>query len=210
MKIKLTLITLSLIIAMVSGVKSNYFNKTKEMENLNTVSNQEVVMEEQNVVSENEQLSVEEEQSDNNAIQNEEPKEIAAEPIVQDIPKETPKTTNSQNNKITKKTETVTKTTTQETTPKQEPKKESVVETPKKEEQPPQQVTKTITESDLEYWCVAGGSHHVAGDRANEHGYYSSWDEANQAFINYTKGWTSDQHKISQCSCGLYYFWAIQ
>ena len=74
MKIKLTLITLSLIIAMVSGVKSNYFNKTKEMENLNTVSNQEVVMEEQNVVSENEQLSVEEEQSDNNAIQNEEPK----------------------------------------------------------------------------------------------------------------------------------------
>lgn len=207
MKIKLTLVTLSLIIAMVSGVKSNYFNKTKEMKNLNTVSNQEVVIEDQSIINENDQADVEQEQIDNNEIKNEEPKEIAQEPIVQ----ETPKTTNSQNNKTTKKTETVTKQpTTQETTPKQEPKKESVVETPKKEEKPQQQVTKTITESDLEYWCVGGGKHHVAGDKSNEHGYYSSWNEANQAFENYTKGWASVQYKISQCSCGLYYFWAIK
>ena len=185
MKIKLTLVTLSLIIAMVSGVKSNYFNKTKEMKNLNTVSNQEVVIEDQSIINENDQADVEQEQIDNNEIKNEEPKEIAQEPIVQEP-------------------------TTQETTPKQEPKKESVVETPKKEEKPQQQVTKTITESDLEYWCVGGGKHHVAGDKSNEHGYYSSWNEANQAFENYTKGWASVQYKISQCSCGLYYFWAIK
>lgn len=72
------------------------------------------------------------------------------------------------------------------------------------------QVTKTPTESDLEYWCVAGGEHHVAGDGENEHGYYSTWDEAYKAFEDYTKGWASVQFKISQCSCGLFYFWAIK
>ncbi len=99
----------------------------------------------------------------------------------------------------------------QKTTPKQEQVNTSVAETPKKEEQQPQQqTTKTITESDLEYWCVAGGSHHIAGDGSNEHGYYKNWDEAYQAFLNYTSGWSSVQFKVSQCSCGLYYFWAIQ
>lgn len=38
------------------------------------------------------------------------------------------------------------------------------------------------TPSDLEYWCVSGGSHHVYGDGADEHGYYNSWGEAEQAF----------------------------
>lgn len=98
----------------------------------------------------------------------------------------------------------------QETAPKQETKVESVVQTPKQEETPAPQVPKTLTPDDLEYWCVAGGSHHVAGDGANEHGYYSSWNEANQAFENYTKGWNSVQYKIDTCSCGKYYFWAIQ
>lgn len=60
------------------------------------------------------------------------------------------------------------------------------------------------------YWCVDGGTHHIAGDGANEHGYYSSWDSAYQAFESYTKDWTSCQYKINQCGCGLYYFWAIQ
>lgn len=66
------------------------------------------------------------------------------------------------------------------------------------------------TQSDLSYWCMEGGSHHVLGDGANEHGYYSSWDEANNACMSYTKGWTSMQYKINECACGLYYFWAIQ
>lgn len=78
------------------------------------------------------------------------------------------------------------------------------------ETQTTQPVTKTLTPDDLEYWCVAGGTHHIAGDGANEHGYYASWNEANQAFENYTKGWESVQYKIDHCSCGKYYFWAIK
>ena len=52
-------------------------------------------------------------------------------------------------------------------------------------------VTKEPTPSDLAYWCAEGGTHHIAGDGANEHGYYSSWNEAQIAFENYTKGWPS-------------------
>lgn len=66
------------------------------------------------------------------------------------------------------------------------------------------------TPSDLSYWCADGGSHHVLGDGPNECGYFSSWDEANQAFLNFTSNWQSVQYKIDQCACGLYYFWAIQ
>lgn len=69
---------------------------------------------------------------------------------------------------------------------------------------------KELTPDDLEYWCVAGGSHHVAGDGENEHGYYNTWDEAYNAFLNHTADWSSSQYKVSCCSCGLYYFWAIQ
>ena len=66
------------------------------------------------------------------------------------------------------------------------------------------------TSDGLDYWCIGGGSVHVAGDGANEHGYYSTWDEAYQAFLDYTSDWASVQFKISSCACGLYYFWAIQ
>lgn len=69
---------------------------------------------------------------------------------------------------------------------------------------------KAPTQSDLSYWCVEGGSHHVLGDGANEHGYYSTWDEASIALNDYIKDWLGEQHKINQCTCGLYYFWAIQ
>lgn len=88
-----------------------------------------------------------------------------------------------------------------------------------KQEEPKVQETETKTEektsttptkSDLSYWCAEGGSHHVAGDGTNEHGYYDAWDDAHTAFENYTKGWASVQYKISQCACGKFYFWAIQ
>ena len=74
----------------------------------------------------------------------------------------------------------------------------------------PELKPKELTPDDLEYWCVAGGSHHVAGDGENEHGYYNTWDEAYNAFLNHTAAWSSSQYKVSCCSCGLYYFWAIQ
>ena len=96
-------------------------------------------------------------------------------------------------------------------------KKETKIE--QKQEEPKVQETETKTEektpttptkSDLSYWCAEGGKHHVAGDGANEHGYYNTWDDAYTAFENYTKGWASVQYKISQCACGKFYFWAIQ
>ena len=67
-----------------------------------------------------------------------------------------------------------------------------------------------LDQSDLSYWCIDGGSHHIAGDGTNEHGYYKTWEDAHKAFEDYTKGWASVQYKISQCGCGLFYFWAIQ
>lgn len=208
MKIKSIIVALGLIITMISGVKSNYFNQTtSEAENSNTViAVEENLVEEENIISENEQIEIEQEQVANNT----ENVEIPQEPVEQEVQKETPQITTSQDNKNTKKTETAKQPTAQETTPKQEQVNTSVVETPKKEEPVPQPVTKTLTPDDLEYWCVAGGTHHIAGDGANEHGYYSSWNEANQAFENYTKGWNSVQYKIDTCSCGKYYFWAIQ
>lgn len=82
------------------------------------------------------------------------------------------------------------------------PSENKPIETPTQKSDP--------TPSDLAYWCVEGGSHHVLGDGANEHGYYSSWAEAESACNQYMQGWLSEQHKIDQCACGLYYFWAIQ
>lgn len=64
------------------------------------------------------------------------------------------------------------------------------------------------TTTNTAYWCVEGGSHHLAGDGANEHGYYNSWDSAYQAFKEYTKNWDSCQYKVDVCACGKYYFWA--
>lgn len=60
------------------------------------------------------------------------------------------------------------------------------------------------------YYCVEGGSHHLAGDGANEYGYYNSWDAAFSAYESYTAGWESTQFKVDQCPCGKYYFWAIK
>lgn len=60
------------------------------------------------------------------------------------------------------------------------------------------------------YYCVEGGSHHLSGDGANEHGYYGTWDAAFSAYENYTAGWESTQFKVDQCPCGKYYFWAIK
>ena len=74
----------------------------------------------------------------------------------------------------------------------------------------PELKPKELTPDDLEYWCIAGGSHHVAGDAENEHGYYNTWDEAYNAFLKHTANWSSSQYKVSCCSCGLFYFWAIQ
>ena len=86
----------------------------------------------------------------------------------------------------------------------QAPKRSNTENQQKPVEEPEQQEPETA------YWCIEGGTHHIAGDGANEHGYYSSWDSAYQAFEEYTKDWASCQYKIDQCACGKYYFWAIK
>ena len=55
-----------------------------------------------------------------------------------------------------------------------------------------------------------GVYNHIAGDGANEHGYYNTWEEAFNAYEEYTKNWLSSHYKVNQCACGKYYFWAIQ
>lgn len=193
MKIKSIIVALGLIITMISGVGINTPKQsTNEVENQNTVAVEENVVKEENIISEIAQEEMKQEPIENNEVEEkkEDKQEVKTETIIEN-PKTTPQTA-----KTNTKTTTVTPSV-QETAPKQE-------------ETPALQVPKTLTPDDLEYWCVAGGLHHVAGDGANEHGYYSSWDEANQAFENYTKGLNSVQYKIDACSCGKYYFWAIQ
>ena len=202
MKVKGILIILGLIVTIVSGVKINFL--TKEKDNLETAN---VVLTDENVVKEKNTIT-EDIQAKQELETNQETEQIAEvkEEKVTEKSKETPKTTSTQTKTNTEnKKETVSKDTQESVTTKQQTSK-SADKTQKEETQ----ATKTLTPSDLEYWCVAGGSHHVAGDGSNEHGYYKSWDEAYQAFLNYTKNWSSVQYKISQCSCGLYYFWAIQ
>lgn len=206
MKIKTIIVALGLVITMISGgMKSNYFNTaTNETVNFNTVLNEEVVIEDENVISEiEEQNKMKQEEITSNEVEEIPEKEVIQEEIIQKQ-QEVPKTSTSSQAKPVIKNETVMQNT-QEIEQKQE-QNTGVVETPKEETH----TTAPVTQSDLEYWCVAGGSHHVAGDGANEHGYYASWDEANQAFENYTSGWSSVEYKISQCPCGLFYFWAIQ
>ena len=90
-----------------------------------------------------------------------------------------------------------------EFTDKEEMKKEFTEETPIHQES-------NIEQSQTSYWCVEGGTHHLAGDEENEHGYYQTWEEAFKAYEDYTIGWDSTQFKVDHCPCGLYYFWVTR
>lgn len=204
MKIKILILTLGIIITMICGVKINDFNTANNVQDNKIVTADENLIANEIAITQEEQIEEElkQEQNENVTENTEEQENTNTVKEKTEVQKEIPKTNSSQSTSTTKKE--TSKNTQDETIVRQET--TSVEETPKEETQ----VTKTPTESDLEYWCVAGGEHHVAGDGQNEHGYYSTWDEAYKAFENYTKGWASVQFKISQCSCGLFYFWAIK
>lgn len=85
----------------------------------------------------------------------------------------------------------------------QETPSESVVQETQKNVETPKQIT---PQQEEQIYCVDGGKTHIAGDGANEHGYYKTWDEAFDAYEKYTEGWESSHFKINQCFCGLYYF----
>ena len=99
-------------------------------------------------------------------------------------------------------------TTSNESRTEQKQEIASKVEVQEKEpEKEIKQEEKAQTKSN---WCFEGGSNHIAGDGANEHGYYNTWEEAFNAYEEYTKNWLSSHYKVNQCACGKYYFWAIQ
>ena len=100
---------------------------------------------------------------------------------------------------------------------KEQPKIEKVpkvIEQPKQEdnllEDKQPEVIKQEPKQEEKIYCVDGGSIHIYGDGANEHGYYKTWDEAFKAYEEYTKGWESTQFKVDQCACGLYYFYVTK
>lgn len=219
MKIKTLIACLGAFITLISVVGFNTLNNQKEVsQNENIIIADVVDSENNNDLNENLAIDLEEqhneivnteEQNDKEMQETTKTEDNQVNEIKNDLPKQ------SENNPQNKGTTSV-KTNTEvkqevkqpeikQEQPKQETKSENV-EKKKTEEK----ITKEPTPSDLGYWCAEGGTHHVAGDGANEHGYYSSWNEAQNAFENYTKGWPSVQYKISQCLCGKYYFWAIQ
>ena len=133
------------------------------------------------------------------------------EKVKQEQKNETTQVQSNSNSNASKKQESNTKTNSNtakksESTSKQEKPKESVAEvkqeTPKQEEKTHQ----TTPKQEEKIYCVDGGKTHIAGDGANEHGYYKTWDEAFSAYEKYTDGWESSHFKINQCFCGLYYF----
>lgn len=219
MKIKTLIACLGAFITLISGVGFNTLNNQKEVsQNENIIIADVVDSENNNDLNENLVIDLEEQNNEiiNTEKQNDKETQETAKTednqvnkIKNDLPK---KTENNPQNKGTTSVKTNTEVKQEvkqpeikQEQPKQETKSENV-EKKKTEEK----ITKEPTPSDLSYWCAEGGTHHVAGDGANEHGYYSSWNEAQNAFENYTKGWPSVQYKISQCLCGKYYFWAIQ
>ena len=212
-----------LAVMLITNLCTGYFtgmNQTK-METVVPKQNTEVIAENQldTEIVENEianevlesDLAVEDVKSE--VIEEKTVSNVKQESIKQEVPKteviqsvecldvssqEVPKVDNSQ---VAIKQE-VPETKPKEKVAEVKPSENKEVETPTPKSNP--------TPADLTYWCVEGGSHHVLGDGANEHGYYSSWAEAESACNQYMQGWLSEQHKIDQCACGLYYFWAIQ
>lgn len=219
MKIKTLIACLGAFITLISGVGFNTLNNQKEVsQNENIIIADVVDSENNNDLNENLVIDLEEqnkeivnteEQNDKETQETTKTEDNQVNEIKNDLPK---KSENNYQNKGTTSVKTNTEVKQEvkqpeikQEQPKQETKSENV-EKKKTEEK----ITKEPTPSYLGYWCAEGGTHHVAGDGANEHGYYSSWNEAQNAFENYTKGWPSVQYKISQCLCGKYYFWAIQ
>ena len=136
---------------------------------------------------------------------------VKEEKVKQEQNKEHPQVQSNSNSNANKKQESKTKTTpnvvkNSENTSKQETPKESVVQEKQETPKPVEQTKQTTPKQEEKIYCVDGGKTHIAGDGANEHGYYKTWDEAFNAYEKYTEGWESSHFKINQCFCGLYYF----
>ena len=148
-------------------------------------------------------------------IENEQPI-IEETSVVQPKQKEN---TNSKNNYIQYETENLGNEIIEENVIVSEPEpepplqpqiEETVTEPVEENQQPSVEIYEEapVQQQNTPYWW---GTHHIEGDEPNEHGYYSSWDEAYRAYEDYTKDWTSSyNYKIDSCACGQYYFWVQQ
>ena len=176
-------------------------NKKTEIENKETQTIVEIPVEE-NIAESNMQNNDIAPQAEDDT---EKPKNEFASSSKADSNKSTTSKQNAKSSQTSKKTEipvTISKEskTEQKNTSKTETQKTETKTETKQEE-------KTQIKSE---WCFEGGSKHIAGDGANEHGYYDTWNDAFNAYEEYTKNWLSSHYKVNQCACGKYYFWAIQ
>lgn len=204
-----------LAVMLITNLCAGYFTGVNQMkmENVIPEQNTEIAIENFEDV-EKEQNEVTEEILESEPVVEEIKNEIVEERTVSNVKQEVPQKKVIQSAEVLEKNSqelpkvdnsqvvNVPETKPEEKVAEVKPSENKPVETPTQKSNP--------TPSDLAYWCVEGGSHHVLGDGANEHGYYASWAEAENACNQYMQGWLSEQHKIDQCACGLYYFWAIQ
>lgn len=209
------LLVIAIILLTGMGVSINNTKKVNEKWGENGIANRIDTS-----LSEESKERLEKNQQEIEKIINDEKKaeEIVEENNKQEQKEETPQVQSNDNSNANKKQENKVSTNNakkSESTPKQETPKESVAEvkqeTPKESvvQETPKQVEQqkqNIPKQEEKIYCVDGGKTHIAGDGANEHGYYKTWDEAFSAYEKYTEGWESSHFKINQCFCGLYYF----
>ena len=193
----LFLILIMLVPSLIAKPSNNGdIDKTKENIIQNTYAEEQVISLE-NTTAEKEIVSQPQEEIENTEIEKDEE-------IIQEI--EEPVLSKTESNNISVNTPIEQ--------PIVEEKQEIIPEpTPQQVEEQPEVIqpkTENKPKQEEKIYCVDGGKTHIYGDGANEHGYYKTWDEAFNAYENYTKGWESTQFKIDQCACGLYYFWVIK
>lgn len=194
---KLFLILIMLVTSLIAKPSNNGdIDKTKENIIQNTYAEEQVISLE-NTTAEKEIVSQPQEEIENTEIEKDEE-------IIQEIEEPVLSKTESNNISVNTPIEQPIVEEKQEIIPEPAPQ----VEEQPEEIQPPKTENKPKQEEKI--YCVDGGKTHIYGDGANEHGYYKTWDEAFNAYENYTKGWESTQFKIDQCACGLYYFWVIK
>lgn len=66
---------------------------------------------------------------------------------------------------------------------------------------------KTDTNNKKTLFCVEGGIQHMLGTGPNEHGYYSTWEAAEEVLKEKMKNSSSGNYYIDQCYCELYYYY---
>lgn len=199
---------IKIIIVLILALDINKANVMLNDENVintnpvNEIQSEDILV---NQVSEIENIT--EDVIENTEIQEKETEEInteqeIAQPVIKSNPTPKENITKPEQQVVQKVQEQPKAQPKQETIPVQEHKEEPKVnnEPVKINPEPKKEEVKAPK------YCVEGGTIHLEGDGAGEHGYYNSWDEAFNAMNSYTAGWETFNYKIGACPCGKYYF----